>query len=31
VRDAVARVRSDLPGDLRDPVITKMELPARRS
>lgn len=26
VRDAVARVRSDLPGDLRDPVITKMEL-----
>ncbi len=26
VRDAVARVRSDLPGDLRDPVITKMNL-----
>jgi multidrug efflux pump subunit AcrB len=26
VRDAVARVRSDLPGDLRDPVIAKMEL-----
>ena len=26
VRDAVARIRSDLPGDLRDPVITKMEL-----
>ncbi|MBI5271047.1 MAG: efflux RND transporter permease subunit [Burkholderiales bacterium] len=26
VRDAVARVRSDLPGDLRDPVISKMEL-----
>jgi multidrug efflux pump subunit AcrB len=26
VRDAVARVRSDLPGDLRDPVITKMDL-----
>jgi multidrug efflux pump subunit AcrB len=26
VRAAVARVRSDLPGDLRDPVITKMEL-----
>src|SRR5437667_3800100 len=26
VRDAVSRVRSDLPGDLRDPVITKMEL-----
>ena len=26
VRDAVARVRSDLPGDLRDPVISKMNL-----
>ncbi|HEX2540738.1 MAG TPA: efflux RND transporter permease subunit [Caldimonas sp.] len=26
VRDAVQRIRSDLPGDLRDPVITKMEL-----
>ncbi len=26
VRDAVARVRSDLPGDLRDPQIAKMEL-----
>jgi hydrophobe/amphiphile efflux-1 (HAE1) family protein len=26
VRDAVARVRSDLPADLRDPVITKMSL-----
>ena len=26
VRDAVARVRSDLPGDLRDPVISKMDL-----
>ena len=26
VRDAVARVRSDLPGDLRDPVIAKVEL-----
>ncbi len=26
VRAAVSRVRSDLPGDLRDPVITKMEL-----
>jgi multidrug efflux pump subunit AcrB len=26
VRDAVARVRSDLPGDLRDPVIQKMNL-----
>src|SRR5690606_11885709 len=26
VRDAVARVRSDLPADLRDPVIEKAEL-----
>ena len=26
VRSAVARVRSDLPGDLRDPVVTKMDL-----
>jgi multidrug efflux pump subunit AcrB len=26
VRDAVARVRSDLPGDLRDPVIQRMNL-----
>ena len=26
VRDAVSRVRSDLPADLRDPVIAKMEL-----
>ncbi|MFN8848314.1 MAG: efflux RND transporter permease subunit, partial [Inhella sp.] len=26
VRDAVARVRADLPADLRDPVITKMNL-----
>ena len=26
VRDAISRVRSDLPGDLRDPVISKMEL-----
>jgi multidrug efflux pump subunit AcrB len=26
IRAAVARVRSDLPGDLRDPVVTKMEL-----
>src|SRR5438045_2986297 len=26
VRDAVSRIRSDLPGDLRDPVISKMEL-----
>jgi multidrug efflux pump subunit AcrB len=26
VRDAVARVRSDLPGDLRDPVVSKLNL-----
>jgi len=26
VRAAVARIRSDLPGDLRDPVINKVEL-----
>ncbi|MES2091814.1 MAG: efflux RND transporter permease subunit, partial [Pseudomonadota bacterium] len=26
VRDAISRVRSDLPGELRDPVITKMNL-----
>ncbi|MFM2059287.1 MAG: hypothetical protein RLY71_3672 [Pseudomonadota bacterium] len=26
VRDAVARVRSDLPGDLRDPVVQKVNL-----
>ena len=26
VRDAVARIRSDLPADLRDPIITKMDL-----
>jgi multidrug efflux pump subunit AcrB len=26
VRDAVQRVRSDLPGDLRDPVVQKMDL-----
>ena len=26
VRAAVSRVRSDLPGDLRDPIVTKMEL-----
>ncbi len=26
VRDAVARVRSDLPGDLRDPAVSKVEL-----
>ena len=26
VRDAVSRVRADLPGDLRDPIISKLEL-----
>ncbi|WP_119290546.1 efflux RND transporter permease subunit [Azohydromonas sediminis] len=26
VRDAVSRIRADLPGDLRDPVISRMEL-----
>ena len=26
VRDAVSRIRSDLPGDLKDPVISKMNL-----
>lgn len=26
VRDAVSRIRADLPGDLRDPVITKVNL-----
>jgi multidrug efflux pump subunit AcrB len=26
VRDAVSRVRSDLPGDLRDPVVSKLNL-----
>ena len=26
VRDAVSRIRSDLPGDLRDPVIAKVDL-----
>ena len=26
VRDAVSRIRADLPGDLKDPVITKMNL-----
>lgn len=26
VRDAVSRVRSDLPGDLRDPIIAKVDL-----
>jgi multidrug efflux pump subunit AcrB len=29
VRDAVSRVRSDLPADLRDPVITKMDFAAQ--
>jgi multidrug efflux pump subunit AcrB len=29
VRSAVARVRADLPGDLRDPVINKMDLAAQ--
>ncbi len=29
VRSAVSRVRSDLPADLRDPVITKLELAAQ--
>jgi len=28
VRDAVSRIRSDLPADLRDPVITKMDFAA---
>ena len=26
VRSAIARVRSDLPGDVRDPIVTKMDL-----
>ncbi len=26
VRDAVSRVRSDLPGDLRDPIVSKVDL-----
>jgi len=26
VRDAVTRIRADLPGDLRDPIISKMDL-----
>ncbi len=26
VRDAVSRVRSDLPGDLRDPIVSKIDL-----
>jgi multidrug efflux pump subunit AcrB len=29
VRSAVARVRADLPGDLRDPVVSKMDLAAQ--
>jgi multidrug efflux pump subunit AcrB len=29
VRSAVARVRSDLPADLRDPIVTKMDLAAQ--
>ena len=29
VRSAVARVRADLPGDVRDPIITKMDLAAQ--
>jgi len=29
VRSAVARVRADLPGDLRDPVVNKMDLAAQ--
>jgi multidrug efflux pump subunit AcrB len=29
VRSAVARVRSDLPGDVRDPIVTKMDLAAQ--
>ncbi len=29
VRSAVARVRSDLPGDLRDPIVNKMDLAAQ--
>ena len=31
VRAAVARVRSDLPGDLRDPTVSRVERPARPS
>ena len=31
VRDAVSRVRSDLPAGLRDPVIKKAEIAARKS
>jgi multidrug efflux pump subunit AcrB len=29
VRSAVARVRADLPGDLRDPIVNKMDLAAQ--
>ena len=29
VRSAVARVRSDLPGDLRDPIVNKMDMAAQ--
>lgn len=29
VRSAVARVRSDLPGDVREPIVTKMDLAAQ--
>jgi multidrug efflux pump subunit AcrB len=29
VRSAVARVRADLPGDVRDPIMTKMDLAAQ--
>jgi multidrug efflux pump subunit AcrB len=29
VRSAVARVRGDLPGDVRDPIVTKMDLAAQ--
>jgi multidrug efflux pump subunit AcrB len=29
VRSAVARVRSDLPGDVRDPIVTKMDMAAQ--
>jgi len=31
LRDAVSRIRADLPGDLRDPVISKATWPDRRS
>ncbi|NDY91575.1 efflux RND transporter permease subunit [Ideonella livida] len=29
VRDAISRVRSDLPGDLRDPIVSKLDLAAQ--